>query len=145
MDQPSRLWRRRCMGQPLVGPFNGQICLVGGERSAFRFLLADLAKRQGDRSLVSSARYSAWIGQEFLLRTEERTVTCEMVCKSSLKPAKTTGKIACYFGGRTLERYQNESGRNFFTRLHGGQITIGRNIEKPRQASRRAQFNLWPG
>ena len=66
MDQPSRLWRRRCMGQSLVGPFSGQICLVGGERSAFRFL-ADLAKRQGDRSLVSSAIFLGW--QNFL-RTE---------------------------------------------------------------------------
>ena len=68
-----------------------------------------------------------------------------MVCKSSLKPAKTTGKIDVTSGAGQIERYQNESGRNFFTRLHGGQITIGRDVEKPPRASRRAQFNLWSG
>src|SRR5271165_1408454 len=53
MGQPPWLWRRRCMGQSLVGDFTGHICVAQEINRSLGFLPADLAEGQGDQPFIA--------------------------------------------------------------------------------------------
>jgi hypothetical protein len=67
MDQPPGLWRWRCMGQPVVGDFNGYICVAQEINQSLGFLPSALAEEQGDRPFVAIVKSRdellRWLGE----------------------------------------------------------------------------------
>ena len=67
LDQPSGLWRRRCMGQPLVADSTEHVCVPQEAYQPLRFLPTALLAGQGDRPFVAIARsrdeLSRWLGE----------------------------------------------------------------------------------
>src|SRR5208337_1615621 len=62
MGQPPWLWRRRCMGQSLIGDFTGYICLAQETNRSLGFLLLfyEIGRACLGRSMVTSSALAAY-------------------------------------------------------------------------------------